>query len=170
MWQVNVQPQRGDKARPLDLLVMENVFYDQSLNPVYDLKGSTRARYVPEDPTRADIVLLDENLLESSISSPILVRSPPPPPSAPSPPNLTRLFGFPCFLLRCVYSSQSKSGAPSRGLVTLRKSCASSRSLVELGKKRKKKRKKRKKKEKNENVQKANRQKKRAKKAGCGCR
>ncbi len=69
-----MQPQRGEKARPLDLLVMENVFYDRALHPVYDLKGSTRARYVPDDPSRADIVLLDENLLESSTSSPILVR------------------------------------------------------------------------------------------------
>lgn len=75
--QVVVQPQRGDKPRALDLLVMENVFYDRNLHPVYDLKGSTRARYVPDDPTRADIVLLDENLLESSIASPILVTPPP---------------------------------------------------------------------------------------------
>lgn len=62
---------------------MENVFYDRNLHPVYDLKGSTRARYVPDDPTRADIVLLDENLLESSIASPILVRPPLPFHSSP---------------------------------------------------------------------------------------
>ena len=40
-WQVRVE-----SAKPMDLLVMENVFYERSLAPVYDLKGSERARLV----------------------------------------------------------------------------------------------------------------------------
>jgi len=53
------------------LIVMENIFYNQSLSKIYDLKGSKRSRYIahPEN----DAVLLDENLLEVMFTSPICV-------------------------------------------------------------------------------------------------
>ncbi len=58
------------------MLVMENVFYERVLAPVYDLKGSSRARLSADDPADPASVLLDENLKQSSRSAPLLVRSP----------------------------------------------------------------------------------------------
>ncbi len=66
----------------MNLLVMENLFYDRrfskvcrqdlthlaasnsTLNQIYDLKGSTRNRHV-QSTGRENEVLLDENLVES---------------------------------------------------------------------------------------------------------
>ena len=59
----------------MDVLVMENVFYERALAPVYDLKGSSRARLSADDPADPASVLLDENLKQSSRSAPLLVRS-----------------------------------------------------------------------------------------------
>ncbi|GAA5927806.1 uncharacterized protein JCM15063_005999 [Sporobolomyces koalae] len=60
----------GKKYKNLDFLVMENLFYGRQLTQIFDLKGSTRNR-------RADSnnpVLLDENLMEISLKTPIYVR------------------------------------------------------------------------------------------------
>ncbi|KAI8058678.1 uncharacterized protein B0P05DRAFT_581564 [Gilbertella persicaria] len=47
----------------MDILVMENLFYDTSVKRVYDLKGSMRNRYA--EKTGKDVeVFLDENLVE----------------------------------------------------------------------------------------------------------
>ena len=70
-WQVRVE-----SAKPMDLLVMENVFYERSLAPVYDLKGSERARWCKDDPADPTTVLLDENLKRDILSAPLLVRRP----------------------------------------------------------------------------------------------
>ena len=70
-WQVRVE-----SAKPMDLLVMENVFYERSLAPVYDLKGSERARWCKDDPADPTTVLLDENLKRDILSAPLLVRCP----------------------------------------------------------------------------------------------
>jgi hypothetical protein len=72
---------RFDKDRAMDLLVMENIFYERSLTPVYDLKGSERARWCKDDPNDPTTVLLDENLKRSILSAPLLV---PPPRVSPS--------------------------------------------------------------------------------------
>ena len=61
------------REAPLDLLVMENIFYAGSLSPIYDLKGSERARLARDDPTDPTRVLLDQNLLQHNLGSPILV-------------------------------------------------------------------------------------------------
>ena len=61
----------------MDLLVMENVFYERALSPVYDLKGSERARWCKDDPAHPATVLLDENLKHSILSAPLLVRATP---------------------------------------------------------------------------------------------
>ena len=58
----------------MDLLVMENIFYEGQLAPIYDLKGSERARLAREDPQDPACVLLDQNLLNSNVHSPLLVR------------------------------------------------------------------------------------------------
>lgn len=63
----------GGKETALDVLVMENVFYERALAPVYDLKGSSRARLSADDPADPASVLLDENLKQTSRSAPLLV-------------------------------------------------------------------------------------------------
>ena len=58
----------------MDLLVMENIFYAGALSPIFDLKGSERARLARDDPGDPSRVLLDQNLLQRNMGSPILVR------------------------------------------------------------------------------------------------
>ena len=68
---------RVESNKAMDLLVMENVFYERSLAPVYDLKGSERARWCKDDPSDPTTVLLDENLKRDILSAPLLVGSQP---------------------------------------------------------------------------------------------
>lgn len=52
----------------MDILVMENLFYDTSVKKVFDLKGSMRNRYA--EKTGKDVeVFLDENLVESKYNT-----------------------------------------------------------------------------------------------------
>ncbi|GAA5866486.1 hypothetical protein JCM3774_004699 [Rhodotorula dairenensis] len=60
----------GKHYRNVDFLVMENLFYGRELRQIFDLKGSTRNRRAEEN----NPVLLDENLIELSLKSPIYVR------------------------------------------------------------------------------------------------
>eukprot|EP01132_Coremiostelium_polycephalum_P003331 gene3331-4176_t len=55
------------KSLKKDLIVMENLFYNKTISKTYDLKGSLRSRLVKNESE----VLLDENLLQASFSSPI---------------------------------------------------------------------------------------------------
>lgn len=71
--QVSVRP-AGGKEVVMDILVMENIFYDRDLFPIYDLKGSERARLARDDPSDPGRVLLDQNLKLSNLNDPILVR------------------------------------------------------------------------------------------------
>ena len=70
--QVVVRPASG-KEVVMDILVMENIFYNRDLFPIYDLKGSERARLARDDPSDPTRVLLDQNLLQSNLNDPILV-------------------------------------------------------------------------------------------------
>uniref|UniRef100_V5GKN1 1-phosphatidylinositol-3-phosphate 5-kinase n=1 Tax=Kalmanozyma brasiliensis (strain GHG001) TaxID=1365824 RepID=V5GKN1_KALBG len=65
-------PQTG-KSIKLDCFVMENLFYGVEGIRSYDLKGSTRNRYVQETGKDSE-VLLDENLIETSHLNPIFIR------------------------------------------------------------------------------------------------
>ena len=57
----------------MDVLIMENLFYDRKNLQVFDLKGSRRNRYV--QPTGRDSeVLLDENFIEFMAESPFYIR------------------------------------------------------------------------------------------------
>lgn len=58
----------------MDILVMENIFYNRDLFPIYDLKGSERARLARDNPSDPARVLLDQNLMQSNLNDPILVR------------------------------------------------------------------------------------------------
>ncbi|KAJ4910470.1 hypothetical protein Rs2_05091 [Raphanus sativus] len=58
----------------MDVLVMENLLFKRNFARLYDLKGSTRARYNP-DTSGSNTVLLDQNLVEAMPTSPIFVGS-----------------------------------------------------------------------------------------------
>ena len=70
--QVTIKPNNG-KETLMDILVMENIFYNRDLFPVYDLKGSERARLARDDPSDPTRVLMDQNLIQSNLHDPILV-------------------------------------------------------------------------------------------------
>ncbi|KAK8858596.1 hypothetical protein IAR55_002825 [Kwoniella newhampshirensis] len=57
----------------MNVLVMENLFYERRFSKIYDLKGSTRNRLI--QPTgRVNEVLLDENLMEIVYKHPFYLR------------------------------------------------------------------------------------------------
>ncbi|EMD32532.1 hypothetical protein CERSUDRAFT_118584 [Gelatoporia subvermispora B] len=65
----------SSKSKPtqMNLLVMENLFYDRRFSKIYDLKGSTRNRHV-RSTGRENEVLLDENLVETAHLTPFYLR------------------------------------------------------------------------------------------------
>ncbi|KAJ3512511.1 hypothetical protein NLJ89_g3474 [Agrocybe chaxingu] len=58
------------KSMQMNLVVMENLFYDRRFSRIYDLKGSTRNRHV-QSTGRENEVLLDENLAETAHLNPL---------------------------------------------------------------------------------------------------
>nr|POF07899.1 putative 1-phosphatidylinositol-3-phosphate 5-kinase fab1c [Quercus suber] len=71
---VSVKHLKGGKETKMDLMVMENLFFKRDISRVYDLKGSTRARY-NSDTTGTYKVLLDMNLLETLRTKPKFLGS-----------------------------------------------------------------------------------------------
>lgn len=65
-------PTTGTDVR-LDLLVMENLFYDRSPGKIFDLKGSMRNRKIQSTGEQNE-VLLDENMVEYIYESPLFAR------------------------------------------------------------------------------------------------
>ncbi|EFI28703.1 1-phosphatidylinositol-3-phosphate 5-kinase [Coprinopsis cinerea okayama7 len=63
----------GKKSTQMNLLVMENLFYDRRFSRIYDLKGSTRNRHV-QSTGQENQVLLDENLVQESHVNPFYLR------------------------------------------------------------------------------------------------
>ncbi|KAG7452179.1 uncharacterized protein BT62DRAFT_926393 [Guyanagaster necrorhizus] len=61
------------KSTQMNLLVMENLFYDRRFSKIYDLKGSTRNRHV-QSTGRENEVLLDENLVQTAHLTPFYLR------------------------------------------------------------------------------------------------
>jgi hypothetical protein len=57
----------------MDVLIMENLFYDRKNLQVFDLKGSRRNRYV-QPSGKDNEVLLDENFIEFMAESPFYIR------------------------------------------------------------------------------------------------
>lgn len=57
----------------MDLLVMENLFYERNIVQKFDLKGSERNRLV-DDAERDDVVLLDENFMMKMCGNPLYIR------------------------------------------------------------------------------------------------
>jgi len=58
----------------MDLMVMENIFFQRSISRVYDLKGSGRSRY-NSDASGHNKVLLDSNLIEALHTKPMFLGS-----------------------------------------------------------------------------------------------
>ncbi|KZT04073.1 uncharacterized protein LAESUDRAFT_738031 [Laetiporus sulphureus 93-53] len=65
-------PSRG-KAMQINLLVMENLFYDHRFSKIYDLKGSIWNCHI-QCTGRENEVLLDENLVETAHLAPFYLR------------------------------------------------------------------------------------------------
>lgn len=61
------------KSMRLDIIVMENLFYERKCSRIFDLKGSMRNRHV-QSTGRENEVLLDENLIEFMNQSPLFIR------------------------------------------------------------------------------------------------
>ncbi|CAE6162104.1 unnamed protein product [Arabidopsis arenosa] len=74
IYQVSSKHLKGGKEFKMDVLVMENLLFKRNFTRLYDLKGSTRARYNP-DTSGSNTVLLDQNLVEAMPTSPIFVGS-----------------------------------------------------------------------------------------------
>ncbi|CEG72455.1 Putative 1-phosphatidylinositol-3-phosphate 5-kinase [Rhizopus microsporus] len=62
------------KSMRMDVLVMENLFYQRNIKKIFDLKGSMRNRHV-QSTGKQDEVLLDENLVELIYQSPLFIRA-----------------------------------------------------------------------------------------------
>ncbi|KAK9676305.1 hypothetical protein RND81_11G068000 [Saponaria officinalis] len=74
IFQVTIKNLKGGRDTKMDLMIMENLFFNRRISRVYDLKGSLRSRYNP-DQTSASKVLLDMNLLETLRTNPIFLGS-----------------------------------------------------------------------------------------------
>ncbi|KAF8025937.1 hypothetical protein BT93_F2693 [Corymbia citriodora subsp. variegata] len=72
IYQVSSKHNKGGKETKMDVLVMENLLFRRNITRLYDLKGSSRARYNP-DTSGSNKVLLDQNLIEAMPTSPIFV-------------------------------------------------------------------------------------------------
>jgi len=60
----------------MDVLIMENLFYNRDITKSYDLKGAIRNRLtVTEGKNDLGLVLLDENLVRVSCESPLYINS-----------------------------------------------------------------------------------------------
>jgi 1-phosphatidylinositol-3-phosphate 5-kinase len=62
---------KAGKEVRMDLMVMENIFFERKISRVYDLKGSLRSRYTAGDSK----VLQDSNLIEALHTKPIFLGS-----------------------------------------------------------------------------------------------
>ncbi|XP_062194736.1 putative 1-phosphatidylinositol-3-phosphate 5-kinase FAB1C [Phragmites australis] len=74
LYQVSIKSLKGGREVKMDLMVMENIFFQRTISRVYDLKGSVRSRY-NSDTSGHNKVLLDSNLVEALHSKPIFLGS-----------------------------------------------------------------------------------------------
>ncbi|KAG7843496.1 hypothetical protein KL942_000592 [Ogataea angusta] len=63
----------GARSYTMNVLIMENLFYNRKMTRIFDLKGSMRNRHV-EQTGKENEVLLDENMVEYIYESPLFVR------------------------------------------------------------------------------------------------
>lgn len=72
-YQIQIKNPINGKNFKMDVLIMENLFYDRRTSRIFDLKGSMRNRHV-EKTGKENEVLLDENMVEYIYESPLFVR------------------------------------------------------------------------------------------------
>lgn len=72
-YQIQIRNPITNKTMKMDVLVMENLFYNRNTTKIFDLKGSMRNRHV-QQTGRENEVLLDENMVEYIYESPLFVR------------------------------------------------------------------------------------------------
>jgi len=65
-YQIGSKNPMTGKTMKMDVLVMENLFYNRQTTRIFDLKGSMRNRHV-QSTGKANEVLLDENLVECTL-------------------------------------------------------------------------------------------------------
>jgi 1-phosphatidylinositol-3-phosphate 5-kinase len=59
----------------MDILIMENLFYERNITQKFDLKGSIRNRLATASgKEHEDLVLLDENLVNMACENPLYIR------------------------------------------------------------------------------------------------
>lgn len=73
VYRIGFKNSQTNRTLKIDVLVMENLFYDRKISRIFDLKGSMRNRHVQSTGTQSE-VLLDENLMEFIGQSPLFVR------------------------------------------------------------------------------------------------
>lgn len=72
-YQIQIRNAATGKSFKMDVIIMENLFYEKKTSRIFDLKGSMRNRHV-EQTGKENEVLLDENMVEYIYESPIFVR------------------------------------------------------------------------------------------------
>lgn len=72
-YQIQIKNSTTGKSFKMDVIIMENLFYETKTSRIFDLKGSMRNRHV-EQTGKENEVLLDENMVEYIYESPIFVR------------------------------------------------------------------------------------------------
>ncbi|KAI1209219.1 uncharacterized protein F4807DRAFT_427631 [Annulohypoxylon truncatum] len=72
-FQVSIRNPVTNTEIKLDLLLMENLFYDRAPTRIFDLKGSMRNRKIQSTGEQNE-VLLDENMVEYIYESPLFAR------------------------------------------------------------------------------------------------
>ncbi|ANB15536.1 1-phosphatidylinositol-3-phosphate 5-kinase [Sugiyamaella lignohabitans] len=72
-YQIQIRNPITGKTFKMDVVVMENLFYQHKMSRIFDLKGSMRNRHV-QQTGRENEVLLDENMVEYIYESPLFVR------------------------------------------------------------------------------------------------
>nr|CAB3453345.1 unnamed protein product [Digitaria exilis] len=73
-YEVGIKSLKGGREVKMDLMVMENIFFQRTISKVYDLKGSVRSRY-NSDTSGHNKVLLDSNLIEALHTKPMFLGS-----------------------------------------------------------------------------------------------
>lgn len=64
VYRISYRHPQTNRVLKVDVLVMENLFYERKISRIFDLKGSMRNRRANATGQQSE-VLLDENLMES---------------------------------------------------------------------------------------------------------
>lgn len=72
-YQIHIKNPIDGRNLKMDILIMENLFYEKKNLRIFDLKGSMRNRHVQKTGKQNE-VLLDENMVEYIYESPLFVR------------------------------------------------------------------------------------------------